>query len=257
MPEKFWDPEKGAIKTDDVLKSYTELEKAIGKPKYGVPPTDAPPEQQAEFYKALGVPETPEAYGLKPPEGFPEHMGEYMTDTLNEYVKVAHDLKLTPKQAEGLQKWYDNMAMQLGEAGQKAQTAEAQASQAKLTEHFTKLFGNQTGEAVARVKQSMTEAIPDAGLREALSKTLPDEALVAIAAIEQHYRKTYGKADENIGKDGQSSAKSLEDLRVEAKQLMASDAYRDPMHKDHKATREKAEQMYKDIGALTDAARKR
>lgn len=257
MPEKFWDAEKGAVKTDDIIKSYTELEKTVGKPKYGVPGADAAPEQVAEFFKALGVPETPEAYGLKSPDGYPEHMGEYMAETLTEYSKVAHDLKLTPKQAAGIQQWFDGMALKLGQAGVTADTEAAAASQAKLTEHFGKLFGDKSGEAVERVKASITAAIPDASLREALSKSLPDEALVAIAAIEQHYRKTYGQADNNIGNEGNPSGKSLEDLRKEAQTTMATDAYRDPMHKDHKATRERVDQMYKDIGALTEAAKRK
>jgi hypothetical protein len=37
IPEKFWDAEKGAIRTEDLLKSYVELEKARGQ----VPPKEA------------------------------------------------------------------------------------------------------------------------------------------------------------------------------------------------------------------------
>lgn len=33
VPEKFWDADKGAVKTEDVLKSYGELEKALTKAK--------------------------------------------------------------------------------------------------------------------------------------------------------------------------------------------------------------------------------
>lgn len=33
VPEKFWDAEKGEVRTDALLKSYTELEKTRGKPQ--------------------------------------------------------------------------------------------------------------------------------------------------------------------------------------------------------------------------------
>jgi hypothetical protein len=47
VPDKFWDAEKGEIRTDDLLKSYQELEKAKATPpkaddppKEGTPPTE-------------------------------------------------------------------------------------------------------------------------------------------------------------------------------------------------------------------------
>jgi len=36
---------------------------------------------------------------------------------------------------------------------------------------------------------------------------------------------------------------------------MASEAYTNTMHKDHADTRKSVDQMYKDIGRLTDAAK--
>jgi len=257
VPEKFWDAEKGAIKTDDVLKSYTELEKAAGKPKYGVPGADADDATKAEFFKALGVPEKPEDYGLKPPEGLEPEVNDYMVETLNEYAKIAHDLKLSPAQAAGIQKWFDNMAVELQKADLKASGESKAAADKVLSDHFGKLFGDKSGEAVTRVKNSIVEAIPDVAVREALSKNLPDEALVAIAAIEQHYRKTYGQADQNIGGEGNPSGKSLEDLRKEATTLMSSPAYRDPMDKGHQKAKEDVANLYKQIGILTDAAKKK
>src|SRR5690348_4449479 len=33
IPEKFWDPVEGKLRADDLVKSYSELEKRIGAPK--------------------------------------------------------------------------------------------------------------------------------------------------------------------------------------------------------------------------------
>lgn len=261
VPEKFWNAETKSVKTEDVFKSYGELEKRMSTPRYDVPDDKAAPEARTAWeksvFKALGVPESPEAYGLSAPEGYPEHMGEYMKETLGEFGKVAHSLNMTASQAKGVQTWFDDMALKLGEAGVAAQKSETDAANARMDEHFTKVFGDQKTVAVEQVKQDMVKAIPDAALREDLAKALPNEALVVIAAMQKHYAETYGKADQNQGDQGAGAGKTIEELRDDAKKLMASPEYRDPMHKDHKNTKDKVNQMYKDIGALTDQARKK
>ena len=261
VPEKFWDPATKAVKSEDVFKSYSELEKRMSTPRYDVPDDKAAPEARTAWeksvFKALGVPEAPEAYGLAPPEGYPEHMGEYMKETLGEFGKVAHGLNMTPAQAKGVQTWFDGMALKLGEAGVASQKADTEAANARMDGHFTKIFGDQKGVAVEQVKQAMTKAIPDAAVRADLEKALPNEALVVIAALDKHYKETYGKSDENQGDGGNSSGKTVAELREDAQKLMSSPEYRDPMHKDHKSTKDKVNQAYKDIAALTDQAKKK
>lgn len=57
VPEKFWDAEAGAVRTDALLKSYLELERRLSAPPAPAPETDraAPP-------AAPGVPEGPDGY---------------------------------------------------------------------------------------------------------------------------------------------------------------------------------------------------
>ena len=47
IPEKFWDAEKGVVKTDDLAKSYAELEKARVKPPEPQKPAEGSPEAAA------------------------------------------------------------------------------------------------------------------------------------------------------------------------------------------------------------------
>ena len=42
IPEKFWDPETGQVRTEDLLKSYQELEKRLSQPKPDEPPAPPP-----------------------------------------------------------------------------------------------------------------------------------------------------------------------------------------------------------------------
>lgn len=256
VPEKFWDAEKGAVKTEDVLKSYTELEKSIGKPKYDIPASDAAPEVLADYYKKMGVPDAPEGYALEAPAEYPEHMGEYMKDTLGEFAKVAHDAKMTPAQAKAVQGWFDNMAIGLGKSAEDAQAQAIADGNTKLNDLFTQSFGERAAAVSAEAGEIMQKAVPE-DIRKALGDQTPEETLQIVALVHQYMKKEYGLSDNNLDDQGLPTGKTLEDVRKESQTLMASDAYRDPMHKDHAATVQKVNADYKTIAALTNAAKKK
>ena len=72
LPEKFWRNDKADV--ESLSKSYQGLEQLLGKKANAiVPPSEkSTPEEVAAYRKAIGVPESPEAYNLKPeqlPEG--------------------------------------------------------------------------------------------------------------------------------------------------------------------------------------------
>jgi hypothetical protein len=72
LPEKFWRDDKAD--TESLAKSYQGLEQLLGKKAQAVfPPNDkSTPEEVAAYRKAVGVPDSPEGYNLKPeklPEG--------------------------------------------------------------------------------------------------------------------------------------------------------------------------------------------
>ena len=64
VPEKFWNPELGTVRTEALLKSYLELERKLGS---AVPsPTDEGDlEHQTRLMRALGVPELPDRYQIE------------------------------------------------------------------------------------------------------------------------------------------------------------------------------------------------
>jgi hypothetical protein len=62
VPEKFWDREAGAIRTDALLKSYVELERKLGS--MVALPGDDDPEGRERLRRALGVPATVEDYQI-------------------------------------------------------------------------------------------------------------------------------------------------------------------------------------------------
>ena len=63
VPEKFRDPETGALRVDALLKSYRELERKLSQRLAG-PADDAPEEERVRFRRAIGVPDSPEQYEI-------------------------------------------------------------------------------------------------------------------------------------------------------------------------------------------------
>lgn len=63
VPEKFWDREAGAVRTDALLKSYVELERKLGSM---VPlPSDDDQEGRERLRRALGVPAAADEYRIE------------------------------------------------------------------------------------------------------------------------------------------------------------------------------------------------
>ena len=62
IPEKFQN-EDGTLNADALLKSYAELERKIGA-MITIPPDDADMESRAKFMRAIGVPESADAYDI-------------------------------------------------------------------------------------------------------------------------------------------------------------------------------------------------
>lgn len=107
IPEKFWDAQKGEIKTDQLGISYQQLEKEFSKrsqaPKK--PGADASPEDHAKYFAELrkytGAPEKPEDYGLKAPDKLPEGV-EWNAELANKAASIAHKYSVPPEALQEL-----------------------------------------------------------------------------------------------------------------------------------------------------------
>lgn len=58
LPEKFWDPQTGEIRMDELIQSYIALEKKLST----MVQVDG---DKSRLYKALGVPDSPDQYDVK------------------------------------------------------------------------------------------------------------------------------------------------------------------------------------------------
>lgn len=243
------DPSLSKFKTPgDVMKSYKELQSQIGKPRFDIPGQDAPPEQVADFYKKLGVPDNSEGYDLKPDANVPEHNNETNAEFLRAFSDVAHELKLTTAQAGGIQKFFDDITVALNEE----QSAAIIESDRQLDEMLGKALGEDKNVASERIRQTLERVLPQE-LREALSDKVSNEALLAIAMLDKHYQSTYGRSDQNVGDHGRQAGRSLVDMQTEAKELYKQIMKDGLMAPSYKANWDRLQGMYKTIGELSAA----
>jgi hypothetical protein len=91
VPEKFWDPATGAVRTDALLRSYLELERRLGR---SIPKPEGEDDIEGinRLLGVLGRPEAPDGYEITAPHPLVEPDAE-----LN---AVLHDAGFTQKQAQ-------------------------------------------------------------------------------------------------------------------------------------------------------------
>jgi len=231
-----------------LVKAFKDTKALVGKPRFDVPGQDTPPEQAAEFWKKLGVPDSPEAYGLKPDANVPEHNNEANTAFLKTFEGVAHELKLNQTQAAGLQKFFDDMTVNLGKTAAATQAEE----DAQLDSLFSKALGAEKDVAAERIKGVLEKVLP-AEMRPILAEKMSNEALTAIALLEKHFRETYGQSDKNLGDNATAKGSSVAELRKDAQGLYSEMQKVGPMDPAYKGMKERYDAMYKTIGELTKA----
>lgn len=241
---KFQDPQSFA-------KSYKELQSVVGKPKYDVPSAETPAEQAMEFWRKLGVPDTADAYGLELSKDLPPHMVEGSQVFLKQFAETAKRLNIPAPAAKELQKWYDTTTAEIIKSAAAAEQAKAAEADQRLTQLYQKAFGDKANEQAVRVSQMLEKAIPDAAIRADLSANMPNEALVALAYLENHIRSTYGQSDANKGAGGSAAGGDANSIREQAKKLMATEEYRNPMHKDHATRVKEVSDLYRSHAELT------
>lgn len=90
----------------ELLRGFGNAQKVIGSKGQPMKPPgpDAKPEELAAWNKLVGVPDTPDGYGIKKPEKMPEGV-EWNEEQVKEFSGLAHKLGLTPTQAQALLAW--------------------------------------------------------------------------------------------------------------------------------------------------------
>lgn len=116
LAQKFEDTPDGLNKA---LESHANLEKLLGHDKVPIPKSVDDIEGWNRFSKAMGIPDKAENYGLADPT-LPDSMKGITIDK-NKFAEVVHAHKLTPAQAKGLWKVYNEINIDTYKKAQEAQ----------------------------------------------------------------------------------------------------------------------------------------
>lgn len=100
VPDKFWDAQTGSIRTDELIKSYCELEKRLSA-GFKMPEDE---EGRLKILRALGLPETPDGYVIDIKDGLLQpdndvnarlHAKGFTTEQVQEVYNLASE-RLVP-----------------------------------------------------------------------------------------------------------------------------------------------------------------
>ncbi|MCW0234672.1 MAG: hypothetical protein OJJ21_13810 [Ferrovibrio sp.] len=91
VPEKFRDPQTGALRTDLLLKSYRALEQKLAG-MVVLPGDDGDEDARLRFHRALGVPDSPDGYEIT--------LGNPALSTDPDVNRRLHEAGFTPAQAQ-------------------------------------------------------------------------------------------------------------------------------------------------------------
>ena len=225
--------------SDDIAKSYANLEAKLGSDTVIVPGDNATPEQRSEFYGKIGRPEKSSDYQLPSIEGLPD--GAIPDARVNEFRSVAHEIGLTQPQVARLMAWHGGAAKDdIATIGQ-AQEDQARQWQGQVRQEH--------GTAYDQVVNMSNRAIRDLnipGLSEALKSTGAANHPAFVNLFHKVARMTAQDtivAGEGSGfKMGPEAAR--QELARQAKDTKFMEAYHDKRHADHSEARRKRSELF-------------
>lgn len=216
-----------------VFKKLDGAETLIGR-KIGIPGPDAKPEEVEKFYTTLRAAK-PEDYefevGDSPDEEF-----------LKELRTAAHVAGLSKKQMT-------DFVTKLV-PGMKARQDAAAKEQEKLDKEFETLMGEVYADdagkkkVVERVQAALKEFTPEAW-KPHVAK-LEKEAQAVLVGVINAVLEKYASEDDlkGSGAGGSGGASDREALQKEARELQASEAWKDFRHADHEKTVKRVNEIY-------------
>ena len=135
---------------DGFVKSYLHSQKLVGADKIPIPNKYATDEDWNAVYTKLGKPESPDGYEYNLPKE-----AKLDDNSLKAFSAEAHKLGLLPKQAQGIIKYYNDLAgASETEANNKAEAARTEAEK-----NLRKEFGSTYNDRITAAKKLATTTL--------------------------------------------------------------------------------------------------
>ena len=218
-----------------LAKAMVDTKALVGRKGVILPKEDAPPEEWDQFYAALGRPESPEAYDIKP-EGLPDDF-PYMPELESAYRKLAHEAGLTPAAAKKIYDGYNKFMLETHQKGQQ----DLKNAVAEMEAGLQKEWGGKYGDNLALARKSMGRVAPPGSPELAALDQAIGESPVLVKFF-YNLGKSMSEGDFITGGGTQNA--SLESRRQE---LMRNPAYLDAKSPEHKTIVEEVTKIYQEL----------
>ena len=144
---------------DGFVKSYLHSQKLVGSDKIPIPNKYATDEDWNAVYEKLGKPTSPDGYEYNLPKE-----AKLDENSLKAFSSEAHKLGLLPKQAQGIIKYYNDLA---GASETEANT-KAEAARTEAEKNLRKEFGSTFNDRITAAKKLATSTLGNEFLNNTL-----------------------------------------------------------------------------------------
>ena len=231
----------------DVNSLFKKLDGAqilIGKRPAGIPAEDAAEVDWSNFYKAVGRPDKSESYEFTQIKGADGKEVKRDAAIETKVKDIFHKHGLSAKQAKGIQGDYEAILTEVAK-DLKAKDVQTDVDFDALA---AKTFGKDTEIVLASSKKLLEDNMPE-GFGDHF-KNLSNEHLILMAGVLKNIQTKYIKEDVITSGAAAATASNVEDLRKEARTLMASEPYQKPFHVEHAKALADVKDIYEKIDKL-------
>ena len=137
---------------NDLVRSYVNAERLIGKKGIHIPDEKSTPEQIAEFRKSLDVPDKPEDYAVKP-ENIPEGL-EWNEDLAKQFTEIAHKHNVPKRAMKDLAQKFQDLETMRVRAGWEMAQAESKRRYEEGVRELESAWGPQTPKQIELVQRA-------------------------------------------------------------------------------------------------------
>jgi len=225
---------KGWQSADDVLKSYVNLEKAMGKERLAVPEADQDITEW-EGWSKLGTPETAEGYELN----VPENMQDYSQELSDWFRQSAYDAKVPAHMAQKLHDGFVQRAIDQHQDQMLSTQRQVEDWTAEIKKEYGTAYDDKIGVAKRAVRafgsDNLINILDTTGLGNH-----PDMIRTFAKIGAELSSGAQFKEAESTGRFGMTPA----DAKEQIAQIRNNPALGDRNHPEHKVLNEKLSQLY-------------
>ena len=250
-PETIVPPEyrdKEYLKT---VKDFPSLFKALDgaqsligttRQELACPVADAPQADWDAYYTRNGRPATADEY-KEAEVVYPEGMAH--SDEVSKQMKaICHKHGLSVKQFDGLSKDYTGLMIETF----KTQAGAQVTSDAEFETLANQTFGDSKDKVLETAKKIINEHKPK-GFETHLA-SLDNKSLILLAGVLDSVRTKYMSEDFNITPQGAGGGKSVDELRSDARVLMAKPEWSNSFHPGHETIKAQVKEIYDTVEKL-------